>query len=332
MMDNFISVIIPNRNGEATIGRCLQAVFLSQYANFEVIAVDDASTDNSIEAIKQFPCRLIRLNNHSGASKARNAGAFNSRGDVLFFIDADCVIKEDTLSIVNRIVAEKGSDVIIGGTYTKMPYDKRFFSVFQSVFVNYSETKNANSPDYIATHAMVIAAEIFGKTGGFSEDFLPILEDVEFSHRLRRAGYKLVIAPEIQVRHIFNYSLFKSIRNAVRKSMYWTMYSIKNRDLFTDSGTASAELKVNGISWFLIAGFLISHAVLRNTLIFYYAVPAVFAVNIFISRKLLKTFYETKGVVFALLASVYYTALYPPAVGAGALAGLLKHVLNLTKK
>lgn len=331
-MDNFISVIIPNRNGEATIGRCLQAAFLSQYANFEVIAVDDASTDNSVETIKQFPCRLIRLNKHSGASKARNAGAFNSRGDVLFFIDADCVIKEDTLSIVNRIVAEKGADVIIGGTYTRMPYDKRFFSVFQSVFVNYSETKNADSPDYIATHAMVIAAEIFGKAEGFSEDFLPILEDVEFSHRLRRAGYKLVIAPQIQVQHIFDYSLFKSIRNAARKSMYWTMYSIKNRDLLADSGTASVELKVNGISWFLIIGFLISQAVLRNTLIFYYAVPAVFAVNIFISRRLLKAFYETKGMVFALLASVYYTALYPPAVGAGALTGLLKYLLNVIKK
>jgi len=150
-----ISIIIPNYNGESTIGKCLEAVYLSSYRDFEVIVIDDCSRDSSIEIIKRFPCKLIRLDKHSGASKARNLGAWNSAGEVLFFIDSDCLLGIDTLSIVNESFAQDG-DRVIGGTYTKIPYDNDFFSTFQSIFINYSETKNKDKPDYIATHAMAI--------------------------------------------------------------------------------------------------------------------------------------------------------------------------------
>jgi len=62
-----ISVIIPNRNGAATIGKCLAAALASRHDNFEVIVVDDGSEDDSGEVIKGFPCRLIRLAQHGGA-------------------------------------------------------------------------------------------------------------------------------------------------------------------------------------------------------------------------------------------------------------------------
>ncbi len=182
-----ISVIIPNHNGSATIAKCLEAALASRYPKFEVVVVDDCSGDNSVEIINQFPCKLIRLDKPSGASKARNIGALNSHGDILFFTDADCLLRKDTLSLVARTFSEGAPDSIIGGTYTPVPYDRSFFSVFQSTFIHYSETKKPKAPDYIATHAMAVDAVVFKKMGGFSEDFFPILEDVELSHRLRRS-------------------------------------------------------------------------------------------------------------------------------------------------
>ncbi len=325
-----ISIVISNYNKAATIGKSLEAAFSSRYGNFEVIVVDDHSEDISIEIIKRFPCKLICLEKHAGASKARNIGALGSNGDIIFFTDADCLLKADTLSIANRALSTTDPDVVIGGTYTRMPYDKRFFSIFQSVFINYSETKKAGNPDYIATHAMVINARTFRKSRGFPEDFLPILEDVEFSHRLRREGYKLIMNPEIQVQHIFNYSLLRSLRNAIKKSMYWTMYSIENRDLFTDSGTASAELKVNVVSYFFSLLFLTLWISSQKSL-FLYPLPLVFLSNIFINRRLLKAFYETKDTLFAGLASMYYTMLYPLSVGTGVIAGMVKYLSRRTR-
>ena len=323
-MDKFISVIIPNYQGGATIGKCLEAAFASKYRNFEVIVVDDCSKDNSVEVIKKFPCKLIRLESHSGAAHARNVGAAHSNGDILFFTDADCLLQENTLSLVNQAISSAGPNIVIGGTYTRIPHDKNFFSRFQSVFVNYSETKQVERPDYIATHAMAIDVRSFRKSGGFTDKFLPILEDVDFSHRLRQAGYRLAMDPAIQVQHIFNFSLYRSLRNAIRKSMYWTMYSIKYGDVFVDSGTASVGLKVNVAAWFSAALFLLAFLLTKNNT-FILFLPLILAMDMFVNKGLLMAFYRAKGFLFALAATSYYLLLYPVAVGAGALAGLARY-------
>lgn len=325
--EKHISVVIANYNGETTIRKCLEALFSSNYRNFEVVVVDDHSKDNSVDIIRKFPCKLICLDKRTGAAEARNIGAGHSSGDIIFFTDADCLVRENTLSIINRDFPAADPDIIMGGTYTKIPHDKGFFSLFQSVFINYSETRKPDAPDYIATHAMVIHADTFRENSGFTRDFLPILEDVEFSHRLKKAGRRLVMVPDIQVQHIFNYSLAGSLRNAVRKSMYWTMYSLKNRDLFADSGTASAELKTNAVSYFVSLLFL-GLWLISEIPVFLYVLLFIFLLNGFVNRGLLKAFYKAKGTAFTGLASIYYLLFYPIPVGTGVISGIIGFLSN----
>lgn len=317
----FISIIIPNHNGEKTIGRCLEAACNSNYSNFEVVVVDDCSTDNSIAIIAPYPSRLIRLSEHGGASRARNAGAENSKGDVLFFIDADCLLQKDTLAKAASAYMKNGPEVIIGGTYTLLPYDQNFFSIFQSIFIHYSETKNIQNPDYIATHAMLIQAEVFKKSGGLNEEFMPILEDVEFSHRLKRMGYRLRMEPDIQVQHIFNFTLKKSFRNGIRKTKYWSIYSIKNKDLLSDSGTSSQEFKFNVISCFVNLTLLFLSLRMNNWGVIVPAL-ALYGINLYLNRNLVLAFLKTRGSYFAISAVLYYTFLYPFAVGIGAFSAI----------
>lgn len=319
-----ISIVIPNRNGEATIARCLEAAFACRYGNFEVIVADDGSEDRSSEVIERFPCRLVRLNRHGGASAARNAGAAVARGELLFFTDADCLLQEDALAIAGESFLRHGPGVVIGGTYTPDPYDADFFSRFQSVFINYSETKLPSEPDYAATHAMVIAAEAFRRSRGFAEDFLPVAEDVEFSHRLRRDGYRIVMEPRLLVRHMFRFSLYRSLRNAAFKAMHWTRYSIRNRDILADSGTASTELKANVLLCLTDLAFLLGYAVLGERLLLYAAALA-FAGSLLAGRGLIAAFFRTGGPAFGSAAMLYYLSLYPLAVGAGAFAGVVRY-------
>src|SRR3990167_3570565 len=109
-MEDLVSVIIPNRNGATTIGKCLAAAQKSDHGNFEIIVVDDASSDNSIEAIERYPCKLVRLGRRGGAALARNAGASHSRGRILFFTDADCLLQPDTLALATGALALEGSN------------------------------------------------------------------------------------------------------------------------------------------------------------------------------------------------------------------------------
>ncbi len=325
--EKYISIVIPNYNRANTVGKCLEAAFASQYKKFEVIVVDDHSDDNSVEIIEQYPCRLIVLDKRSGASKARNEGASQCKGEIIFFTDSDCLMEEDTLSIINSTWSSIKPDMIVGGTYTRMAYDEVFFSIFQSVFVNYSESMIIENPDYIAAHAMIIDVGTFRKNGGFPEVFLPIIEDVEFSHRLKRAGCSLLMAPLIQVRHIFNFKLLSSLRNAYRKSFYWNIYSLSNRNVLADSGSASYELKTD-VAAFLFDSILLGLWVITGMTVFLYLAFAIYFLNLIMSRHLLKAFYETNGFRFGTLATMYYTMLYPLPVGLGFIAAVVKHIFG----
>lgn len=327
-MKPYISIVIPNHNNAKTIGLCLNSVYASTYTNFEVIVVDDCSRDNSLPIIKKYPCRLIGLTEHGGASKARNTGAVNSSGEIILFIDADCLLQPDTLATAVAAYRGEGPGVVIGGTYTCQPYDRDFFSRFQSIYIHYSETKNSSNPDYIATHAMLISAELFRKTGGFDENFLPILEDVEFSHRLKRLGFSLRIKPDIQVRHIFHFSFLRSMRNGIKKSKYWSLYSIKNKDILTDSGTASLEFKFNVISCFITVLLLLMAILLSNSLFFLPILP-LFITNLYLNRNLIRAFYKISGPIFAFTALLYYSFIYPFAVGIGVSSSILSQHLGL---
>lgn len=311
----------------AVLGKCLEAAFASKYGNFEVVVIDDCSDDNSIGVIEKYPCKLIRLKEKSGTSIARNTGANNSSGDLIFFIDADCLILENTLSIINSTFSGRGPEVVIGGTYTSMPYDKRFCSIFQSVFVNYFETKRLEDIDYIAAHAMAIDARKFRESGGFPDFYLPIIEDVAYGHKLRKSGCKLVMNPEIQVRHIFNFSFPVSIRNAFRKSYYWCLYSLRVKDMFVDSGCASIELKADVALNFLSVLFLVLWSFTQNT-IFLTLLPALFLLNAFINRGLIRAFQRTNGTLFAVKAFLYYSIIYPLPIGVATITAILKHLFG----
>lgn len=323
-----VSVIIPVHNGEKVIGRCLDAVFRSRYPELEVVVVDDCSTDRTTEICRRYPVKLVELREHAGVSKARNTGARNASGEVLLFIDADCIMLEDTIERMIETKLRTGAE-IVGGTYTRLPEDSHsFFSTFQSVYVNYCESRNPEEPDYVATHCMAVEREVFMKLGGFIEgSYIGVaasVEDVEFCHRAKRAGYRVVMNPDAQVRHVFNFNLRRSLRNAVKKSMYWTMYSLDNRDITQDSGAASKELKLNVACYF--ASLLLLGAALLLHPIAALPVAPLYALNLYASRGFFRALHETSGVSFMLKGIAYYTLLYPAAVGAGASAGVLRYL------
>lgn len=77
-----ISVVIPAHNVARTLEECLQAAQRSDYADREIIVVDDASTDASAELAARYGCRVVRLSENVGAARAKNIGAAEANGDI----------------------------------------------------------------------------------------------------------------------------------------------------------------------------------------------------------------------------------------------------------
>src|ERR1700740_836489 len=93
-----VSVVIPVYNGSAFLGQCLEAVFRSDFSSFEVIVIDDHSTDGSAASARRVPCTVLESAGNMGPAAARNTGAGEARGRIFFFLDADILVEPDTLS------------------------------------------------------------------------------------------------------------------------------------------------------------------------------------------------------------------------------------------
>ena len=107
-MRPFVSLIIPVYNCENYLKRCLDSVFAQDYDNYEVICIDDGSTDKSAEILKDYDVRYIYQDN-AGQAAARNRGIEEAKGEWICFVDADDAIESNYLSaLVNGIREETG--------------------------------------------------------------------------------------------------------------------------------------------------------------------------------------------------------------------------------
>ena len=118
--------------------KCLSAILKSKYKNFEVIAVSDGSNKKSIEIVRKFPYRLIKIKNNSGAGYARNIGSKVSKGKILVFLDSDVKIKPNTLSIINNFFNINKNHYVLQGIYSyKINYKSYTNQYLQSYYYYY---------------------------------------------------------------------------------------------------------------------------------------------------------------------------------------------------
>ena len=104
-MTPFFSIVVPMYNREAFIGRTLRSCLGQDFSDFEVVVVDDASSDRSVEAVRQFDDPRIRLERHErnrGRCPARNTGLSVARGEWLVFLDSDDELLPGALAAIHQ--------------------------------------------------------------------------------------------------------------------------------------------------------------------------------------------------------------------------------------
>ena len=111
------SIIIPVYNAELYIKKCLESIFKQKYDDVEIIVIDDGSTDNSINIIKEYEKKVkIISQKNMGVSSARNAGIYGATGEWIIFLDADDELLFNSLKCLNEIIRTNEVDLIITNT------------------------------------------------------------------------------------------------------------------------------------------------------------------------------------------------------------------------
>lgn len=123
-MNELISVIVPCFNAEQTLKRCIESLVEQSYQNWELLIIDDGSTDNSYqiaaeEAAKEPRIKVMRQQN-AGVSEARNNGLAAAKGEFLAFLDADDWYSKELLESFHTAMLESGADIACCGYRLEM--------------------------------------------------------------------------------------------------------------------------------------------------------------------------------------------------------------------
>lgn len=128
-MNKLVSIVIPVYNVEEYLHDCFYSVMNQKYTNLQIIAVNDGSTDNSLNILNEFSRQDKRIEVYSkkngGLSDARNFGLKHIKGDYISFVDSDDVIDKDMISTLVNNIENYDADISVCG-YTFVFNDKKF--------------------------------------------------------------------------------------------------------------------------------------------------------------------------------------------------------------
>jgi len=253
-----ISVIIPVFNGAQTIESCLHSVFQSDCSNFEVIVVDDGSTDDTLTRILDFNCKIVSLRKNRGPAKARNQGAEDAKSDILFFLDADITIERNTLTSIILTFQERKETSALFCSYQKNTPVENFISKHKNILHHYTHQISREEAVTFCGGFGAIRRKVFFSLGGFNPN-IKTLEDIELGYRLHQAGHNILLNKDIQLTHHKQYSIKDLIQSDVLgRAIPWTKLMLKKRIFRNDLNTRLENILSVPVSYLILAPCFIS--------------------------------------------------------------------------
>ncbi|MBX3056823.1 MAG: glycosyltransferase [Anaerolineae bacterium] len=203
-----ISVVVPAYHAAAVIADCLTALQKQTVdrQSYEIIVVDDGSTDDTAVRAQQPGVQLIRCPQNRGAAAARNQGIHAAKGEIVCFTDADCVPQPDWIAEVTRPLRENEGITAVKGVY--ISHQPQLVARFVQLEYEDKYDGMAGLPqiDFVDTYSCAYRRRILLDSGGFDETIYYV-EDQELSFRLAAQRCVMVFRPTAVVAHRHSASL-----------------------------------------------------------------------------------------------------------------------------
>jgi len=323
-----LSVIVPAHNAEGILPRSLGALRNSDLSRdrWELVLVDDGSSDDTSLIAARYADTVVTLpGKPHGPAYARNRGFEVSRGEIIVFIDADCVAHTDTLS---RLAALFDAQPELGaafGSYDDRPPASGIMSQYRNLIHHHVHHSNAGDVETFWAGAGAIRRDVFAEAGMYDEWHYgrPQIEDIELGGRIRRLGRRILLDPGIQVTHLKRWTLRAVIRTDLRdRGIPWARL-LMHRGAMMSTGSLnlrSTEKLNTLLVW--AAAFLLVAAPFVGSLWPVWLALGSLAVVILLNIPLWAFFARVRGPVFAVLvmpAHLMYYLLNGISFGVGLL-------------
>ena len=305
-----ISVIVPVYNGEKFLAKCLDALNASSYGSFELIVVDDGSTDMSYEIALSKGAKVIRTHRRqSGPALARNLGVEQAVGDIVFFVDADVVVRQDTIARIADDFIKHPEIAALFGSYDDDPEEKNFLSQYRNLFHHFVHQQASPNAATFWAGCGAMRRESFNVVGGFDgvQYPKPSIEDIEIGYRLFGKGFSILLDKEICVKHLKKWEAGSMLRADIFcRAFPWSKLILKSGKMVNDLNLKHSER---------ICAGLVCLSILLAPLVFIR--PAVlvlilgcYATVILLNHKLYRFFLHKRGYFFSLLVVPWHFLFY----------------------
>jgi glycosyltransferase involved in cell wall biosynthesis len=319
----FISVIIPVYNGGSLFLRCLKALHQSTFTDYELLVVDDGSTDGSDKLARQFGARVFASGGQHGPAAARNVGGRLARGRYLFFVDADCAVHPDTLAHVAELFwAEPQLDALFG-SYDDAPDASNFVAQYKNLFHHYVHQRGQGEASTFWTGCGAIRRDRFLALGGFDAQRYrrPAIEDIDLGYRLKQAGGRIRLAKHVQVKHLKAWTLPGLLKTDILdRGIPWTRLILRDKLFARDLNLQTHNRVSVAAIYGLLLALLVSLWQPQTLLI----AGALAALLLGLNIDLYRFFYYRRGLPFVLgVIPLHWLYYFYNAISFG--CGLLLH-------
>lgn len=220
-----LTVVIPVFNSKEQLCRCLNALNASTRSPDQIIVVDDSSADDSATVARdQGACVVPVTDGPRGPAVARNRGAVRATGDALVFLDADVTVHPDTLALFEKYLIEQPNIAAFFGSYDALPAGRGVVSRYKNLMHHYVHQHARREAFTFWAGCGAIRRQVFEALGGFDERYArPSIEDIALGARLRQAGHRVWLCPDIQVTHLKEWTLGGLLLSDIRdRAIPWS--------------------------------------------------------------------------------------------------------------
>ncbi len=260
-----ISVVIPAFNEEKFLAKCLESLKNQDFDDFEIIVVDNNSTDRTVEVAKKFGA-IVLFEKNQGVAFARQKGFLKAKGEIIASTDADTILPKNWLSKIFEEFKKDKDLVAFGGSceFYSGPISARLASKFLLKPFLILDKFFSGGWNLMGCN-MAIKKEAFLKIGGFNTN-LKLNEDVEISFRLRKNG-KVKVDLNFKVKtsgRRFRHGLIFGILNYLPTTIYRWLFKKFDKFQFFPSQRKEKPSLISNLSFFIILIFLVSFFHLIN--------------------------------------------------------------------
>lgn len=295
-----ISIVTPVYNGGYPFVCCLLAMTRSQFRDWELIVVDDGSTDESAAIARQFGAQVIQTSGREGPGAARNQGAKIATGKYLCFIDADCEVCDDAIALLAKKLQLQPEIDALFGSYDDAPKATNFVAQYKNLMHHYVHQQGSEDASTFWSGFGVVKRELFLKLGGFDIERYPrpSIEDIELGYRLKQAGAKIHLAKELQVKHHKAWKLVGLIKTDVfDRGIPWTQLLLDNKSHMVNDLNLQTSSRVSVVATYGLV-FCLLTSVFNPAAIILGLILAVLLLSL--NWDVYRLFYHKRGLLFAL--------------------------------